>query len=279
MTIFECYNQTKKMLKAAGVPDEVFEAKQLIKFITKMNNAEILANYTASLDKVQEALWTVTVKQRCTRYPLQYILGEWDFYGMPFYVGEGCLAPRADTEVLVSTANEWLIRKPDAKVLDLCAGSGCIGVTVAKKNPKASVTLVEKYDVPYTYLNRNIKRHETENATAVLADIFTYQPNEKFDLILSNPPYISSEEMSLLNEEAKMEPTTALFGGEDGLDFYRHILKEYKQYLNQGGALMVEIGFSQGEAVKELFTQNGFINVQIKNDYQDNQRVVFGTLG
>lgn len=278
MTIFECYNQTKKMLKAAGIEDEVFEAKQLIKFITKMNNTEILANYTAPLDKVQEALWTVTVKQRCTRYPLQYILGEWEFYGLPFYVGEGCLAPRADTEILVGLANEWLIRKPDAKVLDLCAGSGAVGITVAKKNPKASVTLVEKYEVPFIYLNRNIKRNETENAVSVMADIFEYEPNEKFDLILSNPPYISSDEMSLLNEEAKMEPTTALFGGEDGSDFYRHILKEYKKYLNQGGAVMVEIGFSQGEAVKELFTQNGFINVQIKNDYQDNQRVVFGTL-
>ncbi len=279
MTIFECYNQTKKMLKAAGVTDEVFEAKQLIKFITKMNNTEILANYTASLDKVQEALWTVTVKQRCTRYPLQYILGEWEFYGLPFYVGEGCLAPRSDTEVLVSLANEWLIRKPDAKVLDLCAGSGCVGITIAKKNPKVTVTLVEKYEVPFEYLNRNIKRNETENANAVLADIFTYEPNGKFDLIVANPPYISTEEMSLLNEEAKLEPTTALFGGEDGLDFYRHILKEYKKYLNVGGSIMVEIGFSQGEAVKELFTQNGFINVQIKNDYQDNQRVVFGTLG
>ena len=278
MTIFECYNSTKQMLKEAGIENAVFEAKQIIYYITKYTSAQILERYNEQLDEVKRSLWVVTVKQRCTGYPLQYILGEWDFYGLRFFVGEGCLVPRSDTETLVAKALDFLEGKENPDVLDLCAGSGCIGITVANKVKDSRVTLVEKYDVPFHYMQKNAERNAADNCELVCADIFCFEPNKKFDLILSNPPYISADEMSLINREAEHEPEEALYGGEDGLDYYRAILRRYPEYLKDGGMLAVEVGFTQAEAVKELFAQAGFENIGTEKDFGDIQRVVFGTV-
>lgn len=278
MTIFECYNQTKQMLKDAGIENAVFEAKQILYYITKYTSAQILERYNEQLDDVKRSLWVVTTKQRCTGYPLQYIIGEWDFYGLRFFVGEGCLVPRSDTETLVAKALDFLKDKKDADVLDLCAGSGCIGITIANKMKQAKVTLVEKYDIPFNYMQKNAQRNASENTELVCDDIFCYEPNKKFDIILSNPPYISASEMSLINREAEHEPETALYGGEDGLDYYRVILSRYKEYLKEGGMLAVEVGFTQAAAVSELFKQAGFKNVGTEKDFSDIQRVVFGTV-
>jgi release factor glutamine methyltransferase len=130
------------MLKEAGIENAVFEAKQIIYYITKYTSAQILERYNEQLDEVKRSLWVVTVKQRCTGYPLQYILGEWDFYGLRFFVGEGCLVPRSDTETLVAKALDFLEGKENPEVLDLCAGSGCIGITVANKIKDSKVTLI-----------------------------------------------------------------------------------------------------------------------------------------
>ena len=278
MTVFECYNTTKQRLKAAGIEDYVFEAKQILRFVTKLTNAQIIEKYNDQIDNLTYYLLDCTVKQRCKRYPLQYILGEWEFYGLRFLVGEGCLAPRADTETLVDAANEFLSKNTTASVLDLCAGSGCIGITLAARNSDINVTLVEKYDVPYTYCTRNITAHTLKNAVAVQDDIFTYTTDKRFDLIVSNPPYISADEMCLLNEEAKGEPETALYGGEDGLDYYRLILSRYPDLLNQNGMIAVEVGFKQAAAVAELFRQAGFSDIGTKKDLNGIERVVFGTL-
>lgn len=278
MTIFECYNQTKQMLKSAGIDDAVFEAKQILYFITKYTSAQIMERYTEELDDVKRSLWLVTVKQRCTGYPLQYILGEWDFYGLRFFVGEGCLVPRSDTETLVDVALEFLKKKSDAEVLDLCAGSGCIGLSVANRFSDTKVTLVEKYDTPFSYMQKNAQRLAENNTELICADIYDWIPNKKYDLILSNPPYISAEEMSILNREAEHEPQTALYGGEDGLDYYRLILSRYPKYVNDGGMLAVEVGFTQAEAVKTLFSEAGLTDIGVKEDLGGIQRVVFGTV-
>ena len=278
MTIFECYNQTKQMLKAAGIEDAVFEAKQILYFITKYTSAQIMERYTEQLDDVKRSLWVVTTKQRCTGYPLQYILGEWDFYGLRFFVGEGCLVPRSDTETLVDVALDFLKQKNNASVLDLCAGSGCIGIATANRYPECNVTLVEKYDTPFAYMQKNAERNAPNNTTLVCADIFDWETDKKFDMILSNPPYISADEMSLINKEAQHEPETALYGGEDGLDYYRLILSKYPKFLNDGGMLAVEVGFTQAEAVKALFKEAGFENIDTKKDLAGIERVVFGTV-
>lgn len=278
MTIFECYRATVKALKEAGIEDSGFESRQIIRYITKLSNNEIISRYNENLADFQFEMWKSVMEQRLSHYPLQYIIGEWSFYGLNFLVGEGCLIPRADTEVLVDTAFEFLKGNEKARVLDLCAGSGCIGITIANRFKETSVTLVEKYDVPYSYCERNIHKNPSETMSLVKADVFDFEPEGKFDLIVSNPPYISAKDMENLSEEVLNEPDSALYGGEDGLDFYRVILKRYVKYLNVDGMLAVEVGYDQSDAVKEMFKQAGFKNIKTAKDLNGIERVVYGTV-
>lgn len=275
-TIFTAYNETKKLLSAAGIEDYALEARHIIRYITGYDNAKILSNYSDKLSPLQQTVLKSIVSRRCTHYPLQYILGSRQFYGINFKVGEGVLIPRPDTENLVDIAVEFLKDKKISTVLDLCAGSGCIAVSVAK-NTSAEVTAIEKYDGAFKYLEENIKQTKA-NVKPIKADIFEYSPNCKFDLIVSNPPYIADDEKSLMTEETFFEPKTALFAENKGLAFYEKIIPGYAEYIKSGGMLAVEIGFSQGDAVKRLFEQSGYENITVKKDYSGNQRVVFGTV-
>lgn len=277
MTIFSAYNDTKNKLREAGIEPYVFEAKQIIRFVTKYSNAQILEKYMEELDPLKEQFLKSVVSGRVKRIPLQYLLGEWSFFGYDFFVGKGVLCPRPDTETLVEVALD-LVGNAPAKIVDLCAGSGCVGISVAKEKPITLITAVEKYDAAYDYLTRNIEKNGAENVIAVKADIETYETNEKFDLILSNPPYISREEMSTTSEETKSEPETALFGGEDGLDFYKIIFDKWLPRLNVGGSVAVEVGAGMAEKVKELFVAAGLKNVKTKEDINEIERVVYGTL-
>lgn len=277
MTIFSAYNDTKNKLRQAGIEPYVFEAKQIIRFVTKYSNAQIMEKYMEELDPLKEQFLKSVVLGRVKRIPLQYLLGEWSFFGYDFFVGKGVLCPRPDTETLVEVALE-LIGNAPAKIADLCAGSGCVGISVAKERPITLITAVEKYDAAYDFLTRNIEKNGAENVIAVKGDIETYETNEKFDLILSNPPYISRDEMATIDEETKNEPETALFGGEDGLDFYKIILNKWLPRLNEGGSLAVEVGAGMSESVKALFTAAGLKNVKTKEDINGIERVVYGTL-
>lgn len=277
MTIFSAYNDTKNRLREAGIEPYVFEAKQIIRFVTKYSNAQILEKYMEELDPLKEQFLKSVVSGRVKRIPLQYLLGEWSFFGYDFFVGKGVLCPRPDTEALVETALQ-LIGNAPAKIADLCAGTGCVGISVAKEKPITLVTAVEKYDAAYDYLTKNIEKNGAENVIAVKGDIETYETNEKFDLILSNPPYISRDEMATIDEETKNEPETALFGGEDGLDFYKIILNKWLPRLNDGGSLAVEVGAGMAEKVKELFIAAGLKNVKTREDINEIERVVYGTL-
>lgn len=277
MTIFECYRNTVKTLKEAGIEDASFEARQLIRYITKLTNNEIITRYNDALEDIQITMWKTVMEQRLNHYPLQYIIGEWSFYGLNFYVGEGCLIPRADTETLVDTAFDFLKNNEKAKVLDLCAGSGCVGITIANRYKETDVTLVEKYDVPYSYCERNIHRNPSETLRVIKADIFEWIPQEKYDLIVSNPPYISASDMEELRDEVLVEPDSALYGGEDGLDFYRVILRRFTPYLKEGGRLAVEIGYDQRDAVVKLFKEAGLQEIKTTKDINGIERVVYGT--
>lgn len=278
MTIFECYQYTKKLLSDAGIEDSSFEARQIIRYITKLSNSEIITHYAQSLDKMQEAMWQSVVSQRVNHYPLQYILGEWSFYGLNFYVGEGCLIPRADTETLVDTAFDFMKSNPKAKVLDLCAGSGCVGISIANRYKDSTVTLVEKYDIPYSYCVKNIHRNPSETLSAVQEDIFLWTPSEKVDLIVSNPPYINARDMENLSKEVLYEPDSALYGGEDGLDFYRVILRRFLPFVNNKGMIAFEVGYDQKGAVCRLMQQAGLTDINAAADLNGIQRVVYGTV-
>ncbi len=277
MTIFNAYNDIKKQLKNAGIEDNIFEAKQIIKHITGYSNEQILSGYQNELSGFQEINLQVIMKQRLNRYPLQYILGKWDFYGRPYKVGPGVLIPRPDTETVIEVCLDIIDKKKPSDVLDLCAGTGCIGITIACERKNSNVTLVEKYEEAARYIKENIKNADG-NAKLLMGDVFeSIGADKKYDLIVSNPPYINEKDMGNLQPEVEFEPPTALYGGEDGLMFYRAIASNYRDSLKSGGSLVFEIGYDQGEAVKDILLALGFKNVKIKKDYSENDRVVFGT--
>ncbi len=278
MTIFEAYNDCKKQLMGAGIEDYVFESKQIIKHITGYNNAQILTQYMTPLTEFQQNNLTVIIKQRLIHYPLQYIIGKWNFFGRDFFVGPGVLIPRADTETLMDVCLEALKARQKPRVLDLCAGTGCIGITIKGELPSAEVTLVEKYDEAISYLNKNIEHNGVE-VRLVKGDVLqTEGADGLYDLIVSNPPYINKKDMSELQPEVAFEPKTALAGGDDGLEFYRHIAREYRQYLKPDGALAFEVGINQAIDVANIMKENGYQDIRLHNDMNGIKRVVFGTL-
>ena len=277
MNIFEAYNKTKTELEAAGIEDYVFEAKQIIKHITGFSNSEILMNYTNRLTEFQSNNLTAIIKQRAIRYPLQYIFGEWAFYGREFFVGPGVLVPRADTETLVGVCLKYLKNSESPAVLDLCAGSGCIGITLALEKADAAVTLVEKFPEAARYAERNIKRHGTDNVTLICGDVLYGAANDKeYELIVSNPPYVPKNEMETVSPEVHYEPETALFGGEDGLDFYRAVITEYKKALKAGGMLAFEVGAGEAAAVEALLEDAGLKEINTEKDLGGICRAVYG---
>lgn len=250
--------EIKTRLKQGGIEDYAFEAKLIYEFT--QNNDE--------LERI--------ITKRLTRYPLQYILGEWGFYKYSFKVGEGVLIPRSDTEILVETACKYLKIKQNPTVLDLCAGSGCIGLSIAKDFPDSQVTLVEKSEDALKYLNGNVKFLDVKNVTVINGDIFKGDGVGCYDLIVSNPPYIPPNEMTIISPETEFEPETALLGGEDGLEFYKAIIKNYKQSLKKGGMLVFEVGINEDKAVCEFLKSAGFKNITVTKDYNGINRVVNG---
>ncbi len=278
-TLFEAYNSCKKRLAAAGIVDNVFEAKQIIKHITGFDNAQVLNMYNTPLTEYQQNMLTAIIHQREAHYPLQYIFGIWGFFGREFEVGTGVLIPRADTEVLVEKALAVIKEINSPCVLDLCAGSGCIGVSIAAERPDAAVTLIEKYELAAGFCACNIARHRTTNATLKMGDVLSGDGADgQYDLIVSNPPYITDKEMGELQREVTFEPETALAGGSDGLAFYRAIIEKYKNSLKESGVMMFEVGINEADSVAELMSEAGFAKIDFVRDLNNIRRVVFGTV-
>ncbi len=204
------------------------------------------------------------IQRRLAGEPLQYVLGEWDYWGMTFTVDRRALIPRPDTELLTQTALELL--SGGERVLDLCCGSGCIGISIAAS---VSVELVSA-DISREAISlteENANRHGVR-LTSVISDLFT-QITGTFDLIVCNPPYLTKEEISSMEHSLRFEPEIALYGGEDGLDFYRKIREQYSGFLRPGGTMLLEIGWHQAEDVIQLFR-----NATVLNDYGDRPRCV-----
>lgn len=278
-TLFSSYNEIKSRLAAAGIEDYGFEARQIMRHVTGFDNKKIMLNYNMPLSAYSQKKIDEIVSARLARYPLQYILGSWNFYGNEFYVGEGVLIPRADTEILVDTALELIREVKGPKVLDLCAGSGAIGISIAVTRKDSDVLLLEKYPAAAKYLKENIKLNGADNAKYIAGDVLVGDASDgKFDIIVSNPPYIKTGDMNTLQPEVKYEPYEALAGGEDGLDFYRAIAENYKTAVTKDGYLCFEVGVGEAESVKELLLSCGFSDIVIKKDLAGIDRVVFGTV-
>lgn len=227
--------------------------------------------------EVKKAAIDDIVIQRRKGTPLQYILGKWWFYKGEFFVGEGVLIPRQDTELLVETGLELVKDKSSPKICDLCSGSGCVAISLATERKDAAVTAVEKYEAAYSYLLKNAAHNGADNVTAVLADVLN-MPRGKYDLIVCNPPYIPDGDKDILSVEVLNEPHTALFGGPDGLYFYRAIAKLWKSTLTSGGAIAFEVGIKEAGAVADILKAEGFTEIGTKCDLIGIQRVVFGTV-
>ena len=264
-------------LASSGITNAHWEARELAGCACGFNCRGRFDGKTLATD-AQIKQCALLLARRLTGEPLQYILGEWDFCGTTFEVGQGVLIPRSDTETLIDTALKQLGGEKELTVVDLCAGTGCIGITLEEKLNCNEVYCVEKYDTAMYFLNRNIEKHSSQ-VKAVLADVCDPKSTElvpEADLIVSNPPYINAEDMQNLQREVRFEPKEALAGGEDGFDFYRAIVRIWKDKLKNGGTMMFEIGAGQEDEVMEIMIQSGLKDVRVRRDMAGINRCVTG---
>ena len=292
MTLRDLARTGEQNLTAAGVPDAKHDAMALLleSFgITKPDYVlhgetdligttpgtalSFVKDLAASLEKYREG-----IRRRSEREPLQQILGTAPFMGFDFFVDENVLVPRGDTEVLVETVmGDLQGQAPGLACLDLCAGSGCIGISLAKFSGM-QVTLSDISEVALAVAYRNASALAPQ-CSLVQSDLFENIP-QRFDVIVSNPPYIRDDVIETLDPEVRAyEPRAALSGGTDGLSFYRRIAADAPAHLRENGRLYLEIGFDQGEDVSRLLMENGFTDVKVHKDYCGNDRVVSAAKG
>lgn len=263
------------MLEESGRENAGFDARCLIEFLLDIDTTQFMLRRSENADTKLFSDYMNLIRRRATGEPLQYILGKWEFMDGEFFVGEGVLIPRPETELLVDFAKDYLKDKENPVVFDLCSGSGCIAISVASAVKNAKVYAVEKFDAAYSYLEKNIAHNGVNNVTAVKGDIFdsSLLRDIKPDLILSNPPYIRSEELSFLQQEVRREPSTALDGGRDGYVFYRVLASDWLQRLPKGGAMAVECAEDQADEISQMFFLSRS-RVNIINDLSGFPRVV-----
>jgi len=294
----------KQLLVEAGVEEEeaALEVRLLLQESFSLNTASYLLRKQESLCKAdREKVEAAGIEQteilgkfhsffenfekRRRRIPLAQILGRQSFYGLDFYVNENVLIPRADTECLVDLVLEdyaELAKQAgktyaEKRILDLCTGSGCIGISVAKHLPYQELLLVDLSEKALAVAKKNAEKHLGGNVRLLQSDLLTAVQGKRFSLLLSNPPYIVSRVIPGLEREvSEYEPKMALDGGEDGLLFYRRIAKEAKAVLLPGARLYLEIGYDQGESVKDIFQKEGYEEVEVFSDLSGNPRVVRG---
>lgn len=255
----------------------VFEANEILIFALGINRNQLVFYNQKSITSLQARKIKRIVGSRKKGLPLQYLFGEWEFYSIKFKVGKGVLIPRADTEILVDAALEYLSETDRSKtVFDLCSGSGAVGIAIAANRPEDEITLVEKSKKAFKYLKYNNEINKV-GCKMILADVFSWNPDEKCDLLVCNPPYIPTGDITGLSKEVRNEPKMALDGGKDGLEFYRSITSLAEKYINHGGRIMYEIGYNEAEEVTEILSSRGFSDIKILKDYGGNDRVVAGT--
>ena len=253
----------------------------LQKSLGDVDRLYILLNLDKVLSEDEEKTFIKYINERLENRPIAYIVGNREFMGLDFYVKEGVLIPRPDTEILVEEVIELAKNKGDINILDIGTGSGAITVSLAKYLPNAKITSVDIEDIPLEVGRINAKSNEVEDRIEfVKSNLFeNIDKDMKFDIIVSNPPYIKREVVETLDKQVKdYEPYTALEGGEDGLDFYREITKQSKSYLKEKGILAYEVGHDQSEDVSKLMINGGYTNIYTKKDLQGFERVVIGTI-
>lgn len=281
MTKTELYRYSKNKLADAGIANAGLEMYALFELLLGVDKTELLTHSLDECSAEQAEVIKKAVDRRISGYPLQYITGIWDFYGYQFYVGEGVLIPRSDTEVLVDAALGFIDQNSGCVVADLCSGTGCVGITLGKLLPKIEVHLLEYSDKAIEYIHKNIKLNGAVDTTVHRADVLSKSAaglfdDGTFDLLVSNPPYLTDDDMGKLQYEVEFEPKMALYGGNDGLYFYRGIAEIWERKIKQGGKLVFEVGINQCEDVSQILLGNNFCDIRTYEDFSGIKRVVSG---
>ena len=281
LTLRQIYRQGTEYLEQAGIEEAEIDAWYLLEYVTGISRASYYGDPERKISVEEEECYERYLERRASRIPLQHITGEQEFMGYSFYVNEHVLIPRQDTEVLTEEALK-LVRS-GVKILDMCTGSGCILLSIMKMSRERyglqdlSGTGVDVSAEALDVARRNQKRLEVETATFIQSNLFEAVKDEKYDMIVSNPPYIRTAVIEELQEEVRLhDPFIALDGKEDGLYFYRKIIEESRQHLKCGGFLLFEIGHDQGKSVSELMHSAGYQEILVKKDLAGLDRVVSG---
>ena len=281
-TYNEPYISTRAALKRAGVEAYSLEARLLVSHAVGKSKEAFLRDLRLYTSTENEQKINALLQRRLAGEPLAYLIGEWEFYGLPIKVTPDVLIPRMDTEVLVETAVNALVgRKMDARILDLCSGSGCIGCAISHELPAARLVMVDISDRALEVSKQNLRLNRQNRTICLKADALAKPPMSigTFDLIVSNPPYVPSFEILTLDSSVRdYEPLGALDGGEDGLMFYRAIVRNWKGVLRPGGQLMFEVGETQADAVSDLMRGAGFRDIATVEDTAGVRRVVTGRI-
>ena len=282
MTYKALYEYGKKKLEEAGIEEASLDARLLLEYVCHTDRNELLVYGDKNRSEFEAQVYQMAVDRRAARIPLQHITGEQEFMGLRFRVNEHVLIPRQDTEILVEEAMRCLA--DGMRILDLCTGSGCILLSLLKYSNECEGIGIDISDKALLTARENASALQLD-AVFLEGDLFAPLENyvssktkdRLFDIVVSNPPYIETEEIKVLMPEVREhEPLLALDGGEDGLSFYRKIIQKAPEYMRKGAHLFLEIGCKQGEAVRTLMQEAGFSQIQILKDYAGLDRVVFG---
>jgi len=282
-TYNDLYLDARRRLKASGVEDFNLEARLMVSAAAKKSKEEFLRDLKLyALGGVEETVESM-LQRRCGGEPIAYVLGEWEFMGLPMQVDSGVLIPRQDSEVLAELAIRLLqSRGPGQRVLDLCCGTGCIGIAIAANVSDCRVILADNSMKALRSCRANVLRNNvTKNSACIEADALSAPPMllGKFDLMVCNPPYVPTAELETLDPTIRdFEPREALDGGEDGMDFYRAIIPRWKTILKERAVMLFECGEGQAEPVSEMLRAEGFTNVVSHKDTGGTERVVAGVM-
>lgn len=289
ITIKEAVRTGSMRLKKCNIDNTECDSFALFSYVTGIDKTYYLMHGDEPVTPENMRIFDEYISRRCAHEPLQYILGKAWFYGREYTVNENVLIPRIDTEVLIEQALKQIGKmsaggaEEDMHILDMCTGSGCIAVTLALEVKKSQVVAVDLSKEALNVAEINRDRLGAGNVTFIQSDLFDEleeYKTEKFDIIVSNPPYIQTDVIETLSEEVRrFEPSMALDGTVDGLYFYRRITEEAPHFLKKGGYLIYEIGYNQGAAVKEIMMAAGFEKIEVIKDYADLDRVVKGRYG
>lgn len=278
MNIREAIKTGMNMIKEKNIEDATLKSKMIMENVLGQNRQYIIANDLKQLDCKQEKEYFLKIKKILENNPIEYITNKKEFMNLELYVNQDVLIPRQDTEILVEEVINILqnIKAENIQILDMCTGSGAIAIALAKNVEKCIVDAADISSGALEVVRKNVIKNQVEDKINIInSDLFSKVPNKKYNLIVSNPPYIERNVIENLDKQVQKEPIIALDGGEDGLDFYKKIINKASSYLESNGYLCFEIGYNQKNEVQNLLSNSGkYQNIYCKKDLCGNDRVV-----